>query len=106
MKQGGEFGKDAIRLNVMRIKGKKREEKKDRWSGFSPRKKKKPYQNKQWNASSWRKAQRTLQEEGNKNSCAASVTISAYVSLTLLLIDLLSSSRRKRLIVFLLSFRP
>lgn len=35
MKQGGEFGKDAIRLNVMRRKGKKREEKKDRWSGFS-----------------------------------------------------------------------
>lgn len=27
MKQGGEFGKDAIRLNVMRRKEKKREEK-------------------------------------------------------------------------------
>lgn len=95
MKQGGEFGKDAIRLNVMRRKAKKQEEKKDRWSGFSPEKK------------SWCKAQRTLREEcNNKNSCAPSVTISAYVSLTLLLIDLLSSSSRKRLIVFLLSFRP
>lgn len=105
MKQGGEFGKKTIGLNVMRSKGKKREEEKDRWSGFSS--KKKPYQNKQWNATSWHKAERTLREEGNnKASCAASVTISAYVSLTLLLIDLLSSSSRKRLIVFLLSFRP
>lgn len=34
MKQGGEFGKDAIRLNVMRIKGKKREEKKGQMEWF------------------------------------------------------------------------
>lgn len=38
MKQGEEFGEDAIRLNIMRWKRKESGREKERWSGFNPEK--------------------------------------------------------------------